>query len=250
MSGYNWDAGMSNGAVDARDRGLRPASQIRGVPSALVSQFCSPCEWHHTSKMFNRTNVYDPKEVRATFGLEESEDFDTDASAVLALAQWKAARKAERKSPERIYENQVVEWNEWSGRRKKRRKETVTRVVVKGQTATVTFEGGRTRTWRQYSVGFSFSPAAPPEPTTFGGWMAWLRHPMSLEAFAENAELSVSALAEIEADRAPVDHATILCIARALGWDGGELFEVEAALVAQSAEVSTAGTAPTTPTRR
>ena len=229
MSGYNWGAGISNGAVDAYERGLRPASKT-GVPAALVREFCTPCEWHNTSKMFNDTDFYDPKAVRATFGLEVGEDLEADTGAVRALAQWKAARNAERKSQERIYENQDVKWFEWSRRRKRSCRATGARGAVKGRTATVTFADGRVRRWRLDTNGFSFSPPAPPEPTTFGGWVAWLRYPVSLETFAENVELPVSALAEIEADRAPVDHETILCIARGLGWDGPGRCDLEAAL--------------------
>ena len=113
------------------------------------------------------------------------------------------------------------------------------RVAVKGQTATVTFADGSERKLTKKTSGFSLLPPLPPEPSTLGGWMAWLRWPWSLEKFAENVELPVSALADIEADRAPgpVDHETILCIARGLGWDGPGRCDFEAALRKALAEL-------------
>jgi hypothetical protein len=148
---------MSNNAIAAYDAGLAPASKIQGVPAALVRQFRSRAEWHHTSKAFNRTDFYDPAEVRATFGLIAHDDHQANPEAVAALAKSKAG------APPKTHSNCRVEWIEWSGSLK-RSKATEhaaqgCTVIVKGQTATITLPGGATLTKRLTTNGFRFQSA-------------------------------------------------------------------------------------------
>lgn len=159
MSGYNYQMGMSNNAVNAYCEGLVPASKIPGVPAALVRQYARPAEWHHTSKAYNRTDFYWPGDVRALFGLESNEDQAPDPRAVAALAAWKQSQGSVQ-----IHEHCRVEWLEWDG--SLRRPTCIEcaaedcRVEVKGQTATVALPDGRTFRKRLATRGFSFRVAA------------------------------------------------------------------------------------------
>lgn len=157
MSGYSHDYSMSNNALAAYHSGLRPASKIPGVPAALVRRFCSPSEWHHASKAYNKVQFYDPSEVRATFGLETHEDVEPNSEAVAALASW-GATKAKIES----YPNCHVEWIDWAGSLRHpsatQRKADNCQVVVKGQTATITLPNGRSFIKRLKTRGFWFTP--------------------------------------------------------------------------------------------
>ena len=75
MAGYANDFSMSNNAIDAYDRGLRPRSkwskadilnalpanaraylQLDGYPLEFLREyFLVAEEWHHTSKLYNKT---------------------------------------------------------------------------------------------------------------------------------------------------------------------------------------------------
>ena len=115
--GWAWGQGMSNRAVRAHDAGLCPASQVTGVPSKLVSEFCTPEEWHHTGrkKFANRTDFYAPDYVRAIFGLDPDRADEADPDAIAALAKYKADEKARRaKGPVQTYYGRVsFTWREW-----------------------------------------------------------------------------------------------------------------------------------------
>lgn len=162
MSGYH-NFSMSNNAVEAYNRGLKPASKIKGIPSALVKHYCTPQEWHHSSLNYNRTDFYDPIMVRAVFGLEVSEEYNVNPLAVAALAKYGV--KAE------VHENCNVRWLEWEGSLKNakctKRAATGCRVEVKGVTAYVTLPQGEIFTKRLSTRGFywaqheqsSFRPA-------------------------------------------------------------------------------------------
>ena len=156
MAGYSPDFSMSNNAKAAYQDGLVPASKIPGVPAALAKKFCRPSEWHHTSKVYNRTDFFDPDEVRATFGLIEREDYSADPAAIEALAAHKRGGTAE------THLNCRVEWIEWAGSLKRPKATEMAAsgctVVVKGQTATITLPGGTTLTKRLTTNGFRFQP--------------------------------------------------------------------------------------------
>lgn len=81
MAGYADDWSMSNNALDAYDRGLRPRSKwskadiLDALPAEartylkldeyplefLREYFLYPEEWHHTSKLYNRTEFFRPR---------------------------------------------------------------------------------------------------------------------------------------------------------------------------------------------
>lgn len=155
MAGYV-DHSMSNNALAAYNYGLVPASKIPGIPAALVKKYCRYEEWHHTSSRYNMTEFYNPAKVRAIFGLETSEDWDVNPSAVAALA----AHKTASKSAPTVHQNCHVEWLEWSGTRNHPKATECSAdgcsVTVKGQTATITFANGRTMQKRLTTNGFSF----------------------------------------------------------------------------------------------
>lgn len=156
MAGYH-DFSMSNNAIAAYEDGLVPASKIPGIPASLVKEYCWPKEWHHCSKNYNRVDFFDPAEVRAIFGLEESEDYEVNEEAVEALANYKKQKKEQPV----VYKNCKVEWLDWSGGTLKRPVaeemiELGCTVSVKGQTATITLPNGRTLIKRLKTRGFSF----------------------------------------------------------------------------------------------
>jgi hypothetical protein len=159
MSGYSGFS-MSNNAVEAHRRGLVTAKDT-GVPAHLVEEYCRYEEWHHTSSMYNSTPFYNREYVRATFGLEKSEDYDPDPEAIEALQSYKRNLKNSK-----TYDNCHVEWIEWSGTRKHPRATKMEangcRVTVKGNTATI--ELPPDSCWHKKSFkkrltanGFSFS---------------------------------------------------------------------------------------------
>jgi hypothetical protein len=155
MSGYHGYS-MSNNALAAYDSGLVPAYKVPGVPAALVKAHCTPREWHHASKAYNRVNFYDPAEVRALFGLEAHEEVKPNTQAVAALAAFKAGNRNKGK----VYENCHVEWIDWTGSLKRpvatARAMDGCKVTVKGQTATVTLPTGKVMVKRLTTRGFSF----------------------------------------------------------------------------------------------
>lgn len=70
MAGYAHDYSKSNNAVDAEARGLMTATQTaqhlraqgyKGTTAKAVSELVPAEEWHHSSKMYNRVNYYDPR---------------------------------------------------------------------------------------------------------------------------------------------------------------------------------------------
>jgi hypothetical protein len=113
MSGYDWNAGMSNCAVAAYEDGLLPASKLaaalkeRGykVSTTFIRENFTPDSWHHTSAKFNETDFYDLREV-----VEEIED-DPDLQA--KIAEEAARQAAARKSRETfVADVTVTDWVE------------------------------------------------------------------------------------------------------------------------------------------
>lgn len=189
MAGYNWAAGMSNNAVEAYENGLVPASKIRGVPASLVDDFCRPREWHHSSSFYNKTKFYDPKEVRATFGLIKHPAFEPSEKAIAALKEYKEERRASKKSGPEIHTDCTVEWLEWQGQGRRRypveRKETGCTVSIRGNTVTITLPSGETFAKRFGTNGF------------------YLQTPADREAIIQHLE-DMMAAAEAEQGNAPV----------------------------------------------
>lgn len=78
MAGYDWNRGKSNNAVLAEEAGYVTASKINKAWLEESGIDLSPAfvkwlirigeigatEWHHTSKVFNRTNFYSHEDVK------------------------------------------------------------------------------------------------------------------------------------------------------------------------------------------
>ena len=172
MAGYNGFS-MSNNAVAAYRQGLVPASKIKGVPAALVKEFCSPSEWHHMSKQYNCTDFFDPEDVLIEFGLDPKNGKDLSAydgkaktwadlgnkSAMNALEKYKLDKK-EAKTV--IYKDCLVNWLNWGGTLKRPTCSAECRseatVSVRGKTATISFVEGGGLTKRLDTRGFDFVP--------------------------------------------------------------------------------------------
>jgi hypothetical protein len=159
MAGNGYDGfSMSNNAREAYRSGLVTAKDT-GVPAHLVKRFCRYDEWHHTSSRFNVTFFYDREYVRATFGLEPSEEYETNPEAVAALEEYKRGLASTK-----TYENCRVRWLEWGGTRRHPvatpRLVEGCRVTVKGVTATVETPEGKTFIKRLKTRGFWFKPSA------------------------------------------------------------------------------------------
>ncbi len=150
MAGYD-NHSMSNNARAAYADGLVPASKVPGVPTALVRQFCTANEWHHTSSRYNETDFFDPHEVRCTFGLETDSDFPANPKAVATLAA------AKQPAAVLVLTGVRVEWLEWGGSRNyptcRQQAADGCRVEIKGQTATITLPTGQVLTKRLHTKG-------------------------------------------------------------------------------------------------
>ena len=146
MAGYSGFS-MSNNAVQAYESGLLPASKIKKVPTNLIELFCSPSEWHHTSKEYNKTNFYDPEYVLSTFGILESENYEADPHAVEAL-------KRHKPSQARV-EYGTITYAWWSGTRNHPKRHTSTftgEITFKGDWAI--FDGKKIKISGNNYIGF------------------------------------------------------------------------------------------------
>ena len=104
--GYDWGMGKSQRAVLAEENGLMTATQLGKslrVSARAVKLVLAPVEWHHTSKMYNKTDYYDPSEVTEE-DLAKMKSLDAED------------RKAKKAQP--VTERCHVEYVEWRGRRK------------------------------------------------------------------------------------------------------------------------------------
>jgi hypothetical protein len=104
MAGYSGFS-KSNNAVYAEENDRFPATKlgkILGISPAAIKAVLTPCEWHHTSKHYNKTNYYD---------LEEANE------KIDQLKAWKPEKKDEQ-----VFEGCTVCWIEWSGTRNYPRK--------------------------------------------------------------------------------------------------------------------------------
>ncbi len=149
MAGYN-NFSKSNNAIDAESNGRFPASVVAKklkVPTSVITDNHSPCEWHHSSKAYNKVDYYDLEDISTWLGT-------TKGKAAVEAA------KAALKSGATIYHNCHVEWLEWSGSLRNakctEKKANGATVSVKGVTATVTLATGETFQKRLSTNGFSF----------------------------------------------------------------------------------------------
>ncbi len=118
MAGYS-DYSESNSSIEAKSEGRFPGSILAkrlGVKTGAVKALLIPCEWHHTSSRFNKTDFYD----------------ESEALEILdSLKAWTDSRETETR------ENVTVIYKEWSGPRKRpvcfKRKVNAMKVEIKGE---------------------------------------------------------------------------------------------------------------------
>lgn len=145
MNGYK---GLSKSwnAIAAEKAGKYPASVVADflkIPTELVRQHIKPCEWHHTSKMYNKTLYYSLEEARNFFSSSKGRDI---------LREYEAPKEV-------AHESCLVEWLEWRARRPTVKREYGCRVVQKGSMVTIFFQNGQSIVKKMGSKGFSFRAA-------------------------------------------------------------------------------------------
>jgi len=145
MAGYSGFS-KSNNALQAEREGIFPASVLArrlGVKPGAIRALLVPCEFHHTSKHFNRTDYYSQPET------EEALD---------ELRTWKESAKEVQ-----VFENCSGVFLEWSGTRNFPRATEIAfngaRVIKKGEWFTIELS---TRTLRKngHTRGFQLLDAA------------------------------------------------------------------------------------------
>ena len=108
MAGYAGYS-MSNNAVDAYDRGLKPMSKITkdDLPADisvaffrfLVREgFVGGSEWHHTSKKFNRTDFFDVDDLAADFEAMRRHQMVLRDGETITVLDWRLGRFKESKA--------------------------------------------------------------------------------------------------------------------------------------------------------
>lgn len=113
MAGYADDYSKSNNALDAEDDGQMVASKLaryaagrwrrlRGITASDIEDVLSPASWHHTSKMYNEVNYFDPEDLR-------------ERGVRGRLCKLATARRATQKRPPVTLEGCTVEWLDWGG---------------------------------------------------------------------------------------------------------------------------------------
>lgn len=121
MAGYNGFS-KSNNAVTAEQEYKFPASVTArklGVSTKAIQEFLCPCEWHHTSNYYNKTDYYD---IEVYLALKNSEDiahycYDEQEKQEY-IETWEKLRSFKPEKPtENIYKAKV-KYLEWSGSRR------------------------------------------------------------------------------------------------------------------------------------
>ncbi|MBF0393163.1 MAG: hypothetical protein HQL38_10815 [Alphaproteobacteria bacterium] len=149
MAGY-CEFSKSNNALDAEAGGRFPASLLArrlGVKTGAIQAILEPCEWHHTSKHYNRTRYYDGAALLALAQGETPDDLDAEEIAAAqstldALRAWRPA------AAEPItLSGCTVSWLEWSGsarrpRAEERRASDCTVIWAGGAFVTITCPDG------------------------------------------------------------------------------------------------------------
>lgn len=132
MAGYADDFSMSNNAIDAYDRGLRPRSkwskadilnalpanaraylQLDGYPLEFLREyFLVAEEWHHTSKLYNKTEFYRP-------GIDQWEDTYTPEDVQDLYRVWlqrqQKAQAAKAAAPRKVRVTYSHQWARSTG---------------------------------------------------------------------------------------------------------------------------------------
>lgn len=176
MAGYD-DYSMSNNAREAYRSGEMPLSKwtktailedvrekygdkhkfsmdvLQRLPLVVLRKMVlAHSSWHHTSKMYNRTDFWCVDDD----ALEEL----TDDILNQAAEKYRSAPNNKATPAIDIYRNCVVEWTEWSGTRNHPKathmEASGCTVSVKGKTATVTLPDGKEFVKRLGTNGFAF----------------------------------------------------------------------------------------------
>lgn len=149
MAGYAHDYSKSNNAVDAEARGLMTATQTaqhlraqgyKGTTAKAVSELVPAEEWHHSSKMYNRVNYYDPRIAEEV--IREH------------LDEWK---QREKNATQPQTTTGTITWKEWSGGALSRKFTEHTYhgdYEIKGEWVRFTYEG---KTMRKKANGNSIT---------------------------------------------------------------------------------------------
>jgi len=141
MAGYDGFS-KSNNAIEAEEGGRFPVSKLAkrlGVKTKAIKALMEPCEYHHTSKMYNYTDFYD----------------EDDAMEIIdELKAWKEPAKTEIK-----HEGCRGEYLEWRGSRKR---SVATKIEFKGILAiekgdwfTLFFQDGTKKRKKKNTNGFN-----------------------------------------------------------------------------------------------
>jgi hypothetical protein len=108
MTGYNYDHGMSNGAVAAYNRGAAPISQITSgdlkaagwsgtvklAKHLAKAGTWRTSEWHHSGgTWFNRVDFFDPADLVDAWADMETAEQDAARDAASAKVQPKAGQR-------------------------------------------------------------------------------------------------------------------------------------------------------------
>jgi hypothetical protein len=127
-NGYDHLAGMSNNAIDAYDRGVKPLSRIelKNLKNAgwehtkslamflAAEKFWRSCEWHHSGgQWFNRVDFYDPSL------LVEKWSSLTDSERYTWMTRFKESKSKDSRSDG---EKVAGKYTMWGGTRRYRRK--------------------------------------------------------------------------------------------------------------------------------
>lgn len=86
MAGYNGYS-KSNNAIDAERDYKYPKSTAKRLLGLKDSAFGSPCEWHHTSMWYNRTDYYDLRDLIVRQTLREHSTARPNAEQLLMRAR-------------------------------------------------------------------------------------------------------------------------------------------------------------------
>lgn len=114
MSGYH-NYSMSNRAVAAYRNGLLPLSKIK-APAAfkkVAAELAGYEEWHHTSKMYNKTYFYCPKKIFGYVRELKKLDKKDAARALSIIFEKRKNRKIIREINPQQYRQHLADRDDW-----------------------------------------------------------------------------------------------------------------------------------------
>lgn len=114
----------SRRAADAEEENRFPSSiaaKKLGVSSTVLKDVLEPSEWHHTSSYYNPTDYYDID----IFINPDDYDEDEQRKAKEQLDRMKELSKTKSKKGDEVYDDVYVRWVEWSGSRRRPKRDDV-----------------------------------------------------------------------------------------------------------------------------